>query len=80
LFTFVDMAYAALLPDPKAAIAAIAFYLPLGSIYIAVWVGLSAGFTACLSKAFGLRDGARVRQLKRSLLAVLATASPSIWP
>ena len=76
LFTFVDLAYAAVLGEDAAAVAAIGFYAPLQSIYIAIWVGLSAGFPACLSKAFGHRDDVRIRQLKRSMLRLLAVLVP----
>lgn len=78
LFIFVDLAYAAVLDDDNAAVAAIGFYAPLQSIHIALWVGLSAGFTACLSRAFGHRDQPRVAQLKRSMLVILAVMIPSL--
>ena len=78
LFTFVDMAYAAQLADDNAAVAAIGFYAPVQAIYIAVWVGLSAGFTAALSNAFGHRDEARIGDLKRSLWRILAVLIPAL--
>ena len=76
LFVFVDLAYAAVLDDDNAAVAAIGFYAPLQSIHIALWVGLSAGFTASLSRAFGHRDEVRVAQLKRSMLTLLTMVIP----
>lgn len=78
MFTFVDLAYAAVLGDDNAAVAAIGFYAPIQSIYIAVWVGISAGFTACLSSAFGHRDEARVTQLKRGMLSILSWLVPAL--
>ncbi len=77
-FTFVDWAYAAALKDDDAAVAAIAFYLPFQSFYIALWVGISAGFTACLSHAFGSRDEARIDQLKRAMLRIEMILIPSL--
>ncbi len=87
LFTFVDMGFAAALPDGVVGVAAISFYAPLQAISIAVWVGLSAGFTAALSAAFGRRDEARVVALKRAMLKLLSVVVPvmmllgaAIWP
>ncbi len=76
LFTFVDLAYAAVLRDDNASLAAIGFYAPVQSIFIALWVGLSAGFTASLANAFGHRDTARIDQLKRSMLRMLSILIP----
>lgn len=78
LFQFVDMAFAAkfLGEDSVAAVAAIAFYSPFQAVYIAIWVGLSAGFTATLANAFGHRDEGRVRTLKRAMLKFLCWMVP----
>jgi Na+-driven multidrug efflux pump len=70
LFTFVDTVYAAYLGD--AAVAAIGFSIPLEFILIACWVGVSTGLTACLSRAMGAREGARIDQL-------LSTTRRIIW-
>lgn len=69
-FSLVDLVYARFLGDPSA-IAAIAFYLPFQGVYTAVWVGLSAGFTASLSNAFGHRDEARIVALSRAMQHLL---------
>ncbi len=76
LFSFVDLAYAGLLGRDE--VAAIAYYIPFNAVYIAVWVGLSAGFTASLSAAFGHRDETRIRALKGSLLKILRRLVPSL--
>jgi Na+-driven multidrug efflux pump len=74
-FAMVDLVYAGLLDDPSA-LAAISLFIPFHEIYIALWVGLSAGFTAGLAHAFGRRDEARVRALKRSMLRLQAALVP----
>lgn len=76
LFSFVDLAYAGLLGRDE--VAAIAYYIPFNAIYIAVWVGLSAGFTASLSAAFGHRDEARIRSLKAGILKILRHLVPCL--
>jgi Na+-driven multidrug efflux pump len=77
LFSTVDLVYAALLDDP-AAVAAIGFYIPFNAAYIAVWVGLSAGFTACLAQAMGRRDEARIQGLKRGMLRLIGVVIPTL--
>lgn len=74
LFSLVDMVFATTIGT--AAVAAIAFYAPFQAFYIALWVGLSGGFTASLSAAFGHRDEARVRSLQRGMLRILLTVIP----
>jgi Na+-driven multidrug efflux pump len=71
----VDLVYAALLDDPSA-VAAIAFWIPFHATYVALWVGLSAGFTACLSNAFGHRDESRVKALGRAMLRLMGVLVP----
>lgn len=73
LFTLVDTVYAAsaaVRADEPEAVAAIGLFLPIQTILIALWVGLSAGFTASISQAFGQRDEARVCALKRAMIRV----------
>jgi Na+-driven multidrug efflux pump len=69
LFSTIDLVYARLLGD-QSAVAAIGFYIPFQGVYIALWVGLSAGFTAALSNAFGHRDEGRIRALKAAMLRI----------
>lgn len=76
LFSFVDLAYAGFLGRDE--VAAIAYYIPFNAIYIAVWVGLSAGFTSSLSAAFGHRDEARIQSLKISILMILRRLVPCL--
>jgi len=78
IFTFVDLGYARFLRDDNAAVAAIGFYMPFHSVFVAVWVGLSAGFTASLSRAFGRRDQAEVKRLKRGILRILFFLIPGL--
>lgn len=61
LFSLVDTIYAAYLGD--AAVAAIGLSIPLEFLLIACWVGVSTGLTSNLSRAMGLRAGARIDQL-----------------
>jgi Na+-driven multidrug efflux pump len=74
-FSMVDLVYARFLDDPNA-LAAIAFYIPFQEIFSAVWVGLSAGFTAQLARAFGRRDAQRVADLKRAMRRILCVLVP----
>ncbi len=78
MFSMVDMAYAAVLTDDNDAVAAIGFFLPFQSLHIALWIGLSAGFTSALSSAFGYRDEERVTQLKRTMARILAMMVPTL--
>lgn len=68
-FSTVDLVYASYLDD-QAAVAAIGFWIPFQEIYIALWVGLSAGFTAALAYAFGRRDATRAGELKRAAIRI----------
>ncbi|MBK8977951.1 MAG: MATE family efflux transporter [Planctomycetes bacterium] len=77
-FGMVDLVYAGYLPDSRAAVAAIAFYIPFQEIYVATWVGLSAGYTAALSAAFGRRDQAAVARLQRSMRRLLYAIVPAL--
>ncbi|MFO1052367.1 MAG: MATE family efflux transporter [Planctomycetota bacterium] len=69
-FATVDLVYARFLPERSAAVAAIALWVPFQEVYIALWVGLSAGFTAALSHAFGRRDATRAAALRRAALRI----------
>ena len=68
-FGMVPLVYARFLGDASG-VAAIGLFIPFQEVYIALWVGLSAGFTAALATAFGSRDAERVRRLKRTMLWV----------
>jgi len=74
-FSMVDLVYARFLDDPNA-LAAIAFYIPFQEIFSAVWVGLSAGFTAQLARAFGRKDATRVADLNRAMRRILCVLIP----
>lgn len=75
LFQFVDLAFAAKFEGTEA-VAAIAYFVQFQILMMAVWVGLSAGFTAALADAFGRQDEARVASLKRSMLRLLFLVVP----
>lgn len=75
LFGLVDMGYAVAIHDPDA-VAAIGFYIPIQTLYGAVWVGLSAGFTANLSEAMGHGDDARITRLKHAAMRLLLILIP----
>ncbi len=75
LFQTVDLVYAGLLGD-SAAVAAIGLWTPFFGAFLAIWVGLSAGFTATLSTAFGRRDESRIRALKCGIRRILAVLVP----
>jgi len=62
-FTLVDTIYAATIGD--AAVAAIGLTVPFEFLMIAVWIGLSTGLTACLSRAMGSHHGRRIQQYLR---------------
>ncbi|MHC4513017.1 MAG: MATE family efflux transporter [Planctomycetota bacterium] len=81
LFTLVDMIYAGAIKaqDPDA-VAAIGLFLPIQTVFIALWVGLSAGFTASLSQAFGQHDEARVRALKGAMVKIHLLLVPLMLP
>lgn len=74
-FSMVDLVYARFLDDPNA-LAAIAFYIPFQEVYTAIWVGLSAGFTAQLARAFGRRDADRVADLGHAMRRILLVLIP----
>ncbi|MCA8955753.1 MAG: MATE family efflux transporter [Planctomycetes bacterium] len=77
LFTLVDLIYAAQIKEQVPyGVAAIGLFIPLQSLFIAIWVGLSAGFTATISQAFGRRDQARVTALKRAMAWLLVALVP----
>ncbi|QDU68561.1 MATE family efflux transporter [Engelhardtia mirabilis] len=85
-FTWVDRIYAAYLPDPDVAQAAIGLAQPIEFLLIACWVGSSNGLTSRLAAAMGAREGARVEQLKRaslrliwSLVVLFVLIAAAIW-
>ncbi|NKB89082.1 MAG: hypothetical protein GKS06_12775 [Acidobacteria bacterium] len=59
-FTFVDTAYAATIGD--AAVAAIGLTVPFEFLMIAIWVGLSTGLTAALSRTMSAGEGEKIEQ------------------
>ena len=59
-FTFVDTAYAATIGD--AAVAAIGLTVPFEFLMIAIWVGLSTGLTAALSRSMAAGEGKKMEQ------------------
>jgi len=72
--TFVDTIYAALLGDK--AVAAIGLTIPLEFLMIALWVGLSTGLTALLSRAMGAGEGTRIAQAIRAGWVMVSIVSP----
>ena len=76
LFQLVDLIYAGYLGTEE--VAAIGFYAQFNVLVIAVWVGLSAGFTSALSAAFGNRDEPRIQALKRSMMKILFVIIPTL--
>lgn len=71
LFTLVDLVYAAEIKDEVPfGVAAIGLFIPIQTLFIAIWVGVSAGFTATISQAFGKRDQARVASLKAAMIKI----------
>ena len=77
LFGQVDLVFAATLGD-ESWVASIGYYVQFQALFIAVWVGVSGGYTAALSHAFGARDEARVAALKNALLRFLYILVPSL--
>lgn len=77
MFSLVDIVFAGLIgAEDNADVAAIGLFAPLQLVFIAIWVGLSGGFTAALSQAFGSQDEARVRALKETMRRLLALLVP----
>ena len=77
LFSLVDMVFLGVIHEEHPyGIAALGKFIPILSIFIAIWVGLSAGFTATISQAFGRRDQARVQQLKRAMIRIHVALVP----
>jgi Na+-driven multidrug efflux pump len=73
-FTLVDTIYAATIGD--AAVAAIGLTVPFEFLLIAVWIGLSTGLTACLSRAMGSHHGQKVQQYLRVSRRLVWMVSP----
>jgi Na+-driven multidrug efflux pump len=73
-FTFVDTAYAATIGD--AAVAAIGLTVPFEFLMIAIWVGLSTGLTAALSRAMGSGEGRKVDQYLGAAKVMVWVVSP----
>ncbi|MEO0652629.1 MAG: MATE family efflux transporter, partial [Planctomycetota bacterium] len=85
-FTWVDRVFAAYLPDPDTAQAAIGLAQPIEFLLIACWVGSSNGFTSRLSAAMGAHEGDRICQLIRAtkqiiwgLVALFFAMGVGIW-
>lgn len=73
-FSLVDSVYASQLPGVSdEALAAIGLFMPLQFLMIACWVGTSNGLTARLSAAMGAGEGAKIEQLKRASLRIIAS-------
>ena len=69
MFTLVDLVFVRAIKDEAPeGVAAIGVFIPIQTLFIAIWVGLSAGFTASISQAFGKGDENRVRALKRAMI------------
>ena len=76
LFTLVDLIYAAEIRDEVPyGVAAIGLFIPIQTLFIALWVGLSAGFTRSISQAFGRHDQTRVDELKRAMIRINVPAT-----
>jgi Na+-driven multidrug efflux pump len=73
-FTFVDTAYAATIGD--AAVAAIGLTVPFEFLMIALWVGLSTGLTAALSRTMSSGEYEKVEQYLHSSWVMVLTVSP----
>lgn len=73
-FTFVDTIFAATIGD--AAIAGIGLTIPLEFAMIAIWIGLSTGLTAVLSRAMGAGENRKIAQYLRGTWAMVAMVSP----
>jgi Na+-driven multidrug efflux pump len=73
-FTFVDTAFAATIGDD--AVAAIGLVVPIEFVMIAVWVGVSTGFTSCLSKAMGAREGEKITQYTSAAWKLILILAP----
>ena len=59
-FTFVDTIYAATIGD--SAVAAIGLTVPFEFLMIAIWVGMSTGLTAALSRSMAAGEGDKIEQ------------------
>lgn len=73
-FSLVDTIYAATLGD--AAVAAIGLTVPFEFVMIALWVGLSSGLTAGLSRAMGRKEHGKVEQYLRAATRVVQGMTP----
>jgi Na+-driven multidrug efflux pump len=70
-FTWVDRIYAAYLPEPDLAQAAIGLAQPLEFLLIACWVGSSNAVTSRLAAALGAGEGERLDQVRRAALTLI---------
>ncbi len=73
-FTFVDTAYAATIGD--AAVAAIGLTVPFEFLMIAIWVGLSTGLTAALSRTMAAGEGRKIEQHLQVAWRLVSIVSP----
>lgn len=79
LFTLVDLVYAAEIKDEVPfGVAAIGLFIPIQTLFLAIWVGISAGFTATISQAFGQHDQKRVAGLKKAMIKINAMLVPAL--
>ena len=78
-FTLVDLVFVSMIGEESPhGVAAIGLFIPVQSVFIALWVGLSAGFTATVSQAFGRHDQARVAALKRAMVVINVALVPAL--
>ena len=73
-FTFVDTIYAATIGD--SAVAAIGLTVPFEFLMIAIWVGMSTGLTAALSKSMAAGEGGKIEQYLRAAWRMAWIVSP----
>lgn len=85
-FTWVDRVYAAFLPDPDVAQAAIGLAQPIEFLLIAAWVGSSNALTSRYAAAMGAGEGRRMLQLVgaarvliRWLVLLFLLVGAAIW-
>ena len=73
-FTFVDTIYAATIGD--SAVAAIGLTVPFEFLMIAIWVGMSTGLTAALSKSMAAGEGEKIEQYLSAAWRMALIVSP----
>lgn len=73
-FTFVDTVYAATIGD--SAVAAIGLTVPFEFLMIALWVGLSTGLTAALSRTMASGEGQKIEQYLAAARRMVSLVMP----